>query len=225
MKSSVILPSALLLLAAIYAAGAQAQSHDHDAHQGHSAHNEHAAHHEHGAHHQHTTLKAAAVNQQDSIYHLPASWTDHQQKTLKLVDLQGQPVIISMIYGSCRTACPLLVNDARNLFNALPEAEQQQTRVVFVSFDSNKDTPAELAGYASRLGINSPNWHFLHGADNDIRSLAMLLGIRFRAKDDGTFDHSNVIGILDTEGRIAYRSEGLRQPPEPALAALAKARM
>ncbi|MDX3774203.1 SCO family protein [Chromatiaceae bacterium AAb-1] len=216
MKSSVILAPALLLaaaLAAVYAAGGQAQSHDH--------HHDHSAH----QHHQHTTLKAATVNQQDSIYHLAASWTDHHQKTLALADFQGQPVIISMIYGSCRTACPLLVNDARNLFDALPATQQQQTRVVFVSFDTNKDTPAELADYASRLGISSPNWHFLHGADNDIRSLAMLLGIRFRAKDDGTFDHSNVISILDTEGRIAYRSEGLRQPPEPALAALAKIKL
>jgi protein SCO1/2 len=175
---------------------------------------EHGATHDHAANQpHHTSLMATDVNYQDSLYHLDNQWHSHRKQALQLNEFAGQPVLISMIYGSCRTACPLLVLDAKHFVEQLPAPLRQQVQVVFVSFDHQRDKPQALADYAQQVGAMADNWHFLHGQSADIRSLAALLGIRYRQNDEGNFDHSNVLTLLDQQGRIVWRTEGLRQDP------------
>ncbi|WP_202987690.1 SCO family protein [Cellvibrio polysaccharolyticus] len=189
-----------------------ASADDHDAHN-HDQHKAEVHHHD----HKHTSLAAGEVNHHDSLYHFSANWTDQNNSKLTLNDFKGQPVIISMIYGNCRTACPVLVNDARQIIKKLNPQQQQTVKVVFVSFDAKHDTPEVLADYAEQMDLAQPNWHFLNGSASDIRTLATLLGIRYREKSDGNFDHSNILTLLDKEGRIAHRVEGLQQPAEPMI--------
>lgn len=171
-------------------------------------------------HHDHTPVVAAAVHHEHSLYHLNASWTDHRGQPLTLSRFQGQPVVITMMYGSCATACPILMHDLTRIQSALPTAVREQTQLIVASFDSERDTPEALAEYAADRHLDRQHWHFLHGERDQVRTLATLLGIRYRAKEDGGFDHSNVITVLDADGRIVYRSEGLLKPVEPAVAAL-----
>lgn len=178
--------------------------------------------HSHHDHKNHTTLGAAQVSQADSIYHLDGRWQAHTGDDLALASLQGKPVVISMIYGSCTTACPVLVNDARRVYEALPKPYQQHVKLVMVSFDQERDTPAALAEYAKKYQLGDDAWLFLHGDDSDIRGLATLLGVRYRQRADGDFDHSNLVTVLDTQGRIVQRTEGLNRPVDDAVAALTK---
>ncbi|RUO46059.1 SCO family protein [Pseudidiomarina donghaiensis] len=180
---------------------------------------DHSHHHNHK---DHTTLGAAQVSQEDSIYHLDGEWQTHTGETIQLAELQGQPVLVSMIYGSCTTACPVLVNDARRVYQALPEAYRKHVKLLMVSFDQDRDTPAALAEYANKYGLGENVWLFLHGQDDNIRALATLLGVRYRKRADGDFDHSNLVTVLDTKGRIVQRTEGLNRPVDEAVAALMK---
>lgn len=180
------------------------------------------SHHNHHDHKNHTTLGAAQVSHEDSIYHLEGEWQTHTGETIQLSDLQGQPVLVSMIYGSCTTACPVLVNDARRVYQALPEAYRAQVKLLMVSFDEDRDTPAALAEYADKYGLGENVWLFLHGESNNIRALATVLGVRYRQRADGDFDHSNLVTVLDTQGRIVQRTEGLNRPVDDAVAALIK---
>lgn len=200
----------LLSLTAAVGIASNAVAQQQDAHAKHNEHNAHTMHHQ--------ALKAATVSYTDSLYHFKANWQNQHQQQLQLSQFQGKPVLISMIYGSCRTACPLLVLDAKALINALPEQQRANVSVIFVSFDHERDQPQALAEYAKRVDALDDNWHFLHGDANDIRTLAALLGIRYNKNDDGNFNHSNVLTVLDQEGRIAARQEGLRQDPAPAVA-------
>lgn len=207
-------------LAAAFGITTNAVAQQRDAHSQHQAaatHNEHNAHTMH-----HTALKPAAVNFDDSLYHFNANWQSQRQQQVQLSQFQGKPLLISMIYGNCRTACPLLVLDAKTLVEALPAHVRADINVVFVSFDHERDQPQALAKYAERVGALDNNWHFLHGDANDIRTLAALLGIRYNKNDDGNFNHSNVLTVLDQEGRIAARQEGLRQDPAPAVARISQ---
>ncbi|RUO77861.1 SCO family protein [Idiomarina seosinensis] len=174
---------------------------------------DHSHHTQHGDHTDHTTMNAAEVSHSQSIYQIDALWNTHQQSSLKLSELAGTPVIISMIYGSCTTACPVLVHDAKRLYNSLDEATQKQVKLVMVSFDTARDTPEALADYAKQYNLNN-NWLFLNGSEQDIRTLATVLGVRYRQRPDGDFDHSNLVSILDKHGVIAERIEGLSQPME-----------
>ena len=165
---------------------------------------------------------AARADHGESLFHLDAVWEDHRGGTLSLADLRGHPVVLVMFYGNCTTACPILVQDAKRLDAALPDDVRADTRFVLVSFDTVNDTPERLRTVAGSHGIDDARWHFVHGERAQVRALAMLLGVQFHDTGNGMFDHSNLITVLDRDGRIAHRVEGLMQPMDAAAAALAR---
>lgn len=174
-------------------------------------------------HHDHTPMAMTESVSDRSLHQLPALWQDHRNQPLALKDFSGQAVIVTMIYASCQTACPVLVEDVKRLYHSLDEAQQADTRVLVVSFDAQQDTPEVLHNFAQNMGADRPGWHFVTGDQNDIRTIAAVLGIRYRENPSGGFDHSNVIAVLDREGEILDRQEGLMQSPERLLSSLRSA--
>ena len=50
-----------------------------------------------------------------SIYNLPEKWTNQDGKDIELKELRGKVLVMVMIYTSCKSACPRLVADMRNI--------------------------------------------------------------------------------------------------------------
>jgi len=144
-----------------------------------------------------------------SIYQLDATWTSDAGQPVQLASLRGQPVVIAMFYASCTYACPLLVADVRRVEAALPADVREKTRVVLVSFDSERDTPAALHAYRARLGLDA-GWTLLHGSPADVQELAMILGVKYKQDADGSFSHSNLITVLNPGGEITHQRTGLQ---------------
>lgn len=160
---------------------------------------------------------ASAPLPSESLYALDAGWTTDAGSALTLADLRGRPVMISMVYAHCAFACPLIVRDMKALAAELPE--QGDLRYVLVSLDPERDTPEQLQGFRKGFGLDD-TWTLLRGDARDVRHLAALLGIRYRAEADGQISHSNIITILDRDGRIAAQQEGLDAESDDATQAL-----
>lgn len=169
-----------------------------------------------GQHMNHNAMDAQPVESEHSIYHMDATWTDHRGETFQLSDLQGQPVVVVMFYGNCTQVCPILIRDARRVYEAIDENLRSDIKVLAITFDPKNDSPEVLKNYAIKKELNVPQWHFTTGNPADIRELAMLLGVQYAQKSDGHFSHSNLVTVLDSEGRITHRLEGLNQPVEEA---------
>lgn len=143
-----------------------------------------------------------------SIYQLDATWTDDAGETVTLASLRGRPVVLAMFFASCEYACPILVNDMQRLRAALPEEIREQARLVLVTFDHVRDTPAALKAYRERAHLDA-QWTLLHGEASSVQELAMLLGVKFKQDARGQFAHSNLLTILNAEGEIAHQHPGL----------------
>lgn len=180
---------------------------------------EHGGGHDHHQHHSQHPAAAEAIADQ-SIYQLGSEWHTQLGEHMTLTELRGEPAIVTLFYGSCTTACPVLVNDVKRLYTLLTPQLQQRVKLVMVSLDSERDTPEVMRAYTQTYGLDNDRWLFLHGNDSDIRALATVLGVRYRKRADGNFDHSNLVTVLDSEGRVSFRVEGLAQPMEPAAAVL-----
>src|SRR5690606_29519472 len=50
-----------------------------------------------------------------SIYNLPSVWTTQDEKEIELKELQGDVVVMVMVYTSCKAACPRLAADMREI--------------------------------------------------------------------------------------------------------------
>ena len=77
-----------------------------------------------------------------------------------------------------------------------------------------------LAELIARHGLDAARWRLATAPADDVRLLAAALGIRFTKQPDGGFVHSAVITLLDAQGQVAGRTEGVLQPVAPLVDAL-----
>jgi protein SCO1/2 len=157
-----------------------------------------------------------------SLYQLPVTLETAEGAALKLSELRGQPLIVTMFYSHCTSVCPLLTGQLQRLMAELSPAERQQIRVLMVSFDSVRDTPQELKGFKSEHRIEDSNWFVSRASAADVRSLAAALGIRYRELPDHSFNHSAVISVADRGGTVRARTSELTGPDTPFIQAVRK---
>lgn len=161
----------------------------------------------------HAVLPASGASR-GSLFDLDLTLEDHRGQALTLRSFEGTPLVISMFYAKCGYACPTLVQDIQNLERALSEADRAATRVLLVTFDPEADTPAVLLSIAERHAVDTTRWTFARaaqGGDEATRELAGALGIKYRRLDDGHYNHSTLITLLDRRGVPLARIDGLKQ--------------
>lgn len=166
----------------------------------------------------------ARANEAGSVYELASRWKDQDNGTLQMSQLGGRPQVVAMFFSHCAYACPRIVADLKRIESELGRAGITNVGFTLVSFDTDRDLPARLKSVAAEKGIDRPPWKLLHGSADDTRELAAALDVRYRREADGNFSHANVITVLDAEGRIAYRLEGLGEDPAEMLKAIAALR-
>lgn len=159
---------------------------------------------------------AAAPLPGASIYQLPGTWTDQHNHHLSLNQFKGKLQIVAMIFTHCGYACPRLVQDIKDIEDSLPASAKDKVGYVLVSFDSQKDDPAQLTRFAAQKGLGN-HWELLHGDAGQVRELSMLLNIRYRQLGESNFSHTNTISILDPTGGIALSIDGLEPQTSSAL--------
>jgi protein SCO1/2 len=156
-----------------------------------------------------TTVRAESF----SVYDLPGTWRDQTGATRTLESLRGAPVLLTMAYTHCTATCPLAVAELKRIAGAHRDA-----RLVIVSLDPARDDPARLAAYARELGLDTARWTLLTGTDADVRELAATLGVRYRRVTPEDLAHSNLITLLDRDGRMVRQASG--RMDDAAIAAL-----
>lgn len=156
-----------------------------------------------------------------SIYQLDSTWTRADGGKVQLSSLRGKVRVLAIFYSSCEYACPIIVGRMKSVQEKLAEAKVDSAGFVLVSMDPGRDDPKRLREYAERMGLQG-DWTLLQGSDGDVRELAALLGFRYRMEKDGGFAHSNMMTVLDREGRIAFRAVGLDSDVGEAVDAVRK---
>jgi protein SCO1 len=142
----------------------------------------------------------------NSLYQLPAVLTDTRGNQHALDRYRGQPILVTMFYGSCPAACPLLIDTLRATERALPEKERASLRILMISIDPQRDTPAALATLAESRRIDTSRWELASTDAATVRKLAAALNIQYRQLPDGGYNHTSVITLLDAQGAMTYRS-------------------
>jgi protein SCO1/2 len=144
-----------------------------------------------------------------SLYHLDAKLTNQAGKTHGLDVYRGHPVLITMFYGSCQATCPLIIDTLRVTERAVPAERRANLRVLMISFDPQRDTPAALGAIAKQRRIDGTRWTLAHADESTVRSIAALLNIQYRQLPGGEFNHSTVITLLSPSGEIEATSSVL----------------
>jgi len=135
--------------------------------------------------------------------------------------LRGQPALVFFGYAHCPDVCPAALAKLR-LVHASDDPAVKRARVVFVSVDGERDTPASLKDYLAKL---SPDFIGLTGNPDVVRGIAEGFHVAFY-KDQPAADasykvqHSGQIYLIDAAGNL--RAE-LYDPPVETIATLVRA--
>ena len=138
----------------------------------------------------------------DSLYQLQVKLLTQTGDQAGLDLHRGHPTLISMFYGSCPAACPMLITSMHVYESHLDPAARSRLRVLLVSFDAEHDTPQRLEQLLRLHNADPARWTFSSASETDARKIAALLGFRYRKLPDGGFDHSLLITLLDGEGQV-----------------------
>ncbi len=144
-----------------------------------------------------------------SVYNLPSKWTSQNGENLEMKDLKGKVLVMVMIYTSCKSACPRLVADMRNIEQRLPENIKENVKLVLVSIDPAVDTPKRLKAFAIENKMEGNQWLFLRSSEENTREFAAVLAVNYKKISPLDFSHSNIISVFNADGELAYQQEGL----------------
>jgi protein SCO1 len=138
---------------------------------------------------------------------------DDHGRPFTVADLHGRWSLLFFGYTHCPDICPTtlkVLTRAQAALKDLPES--QHPRIVFVSVDPARDTPAVLAQYVAYFGSDIVG---VTGDEAHLQALARPLGIAYqrdtppRGTTDYTMAHSSSILYVDPLGRV----RALASPP------------
>lgn len=158
---------------------------------------------------------ASAPLPRESVYHLSLPLTDQTGKSANWQQRRGKPQLVSMFYTSCQYICPLIVDSGKAVERQLTPAQQQRLGILLISMDAARDDAKALQAVATQRKLDPARWTLAAPRAQDVRSVAGVLGIRYRGLADGEFNHTSALVLLDADGRILARTEQMGTRPDP----------
>jgi protein SCO1/2 len=128
--------------------------------------------------------------------------TDDQGKTVTAADYRGKVTLLYFGYTHCPDVCPLTLAHLHVVMQKLGK-QADDVRILFVSVDPLRDTPAVLRDYVAAF---DPHAVGLTGSPADIEALTKRYRAAFSREagnPDGSYEvsHSSGIYIFDHNGR------------------------
>ena len=157
---------------------------------------------------------------------LDLEFKDETGKTVKLGDYfrSGKPVILNLVYYTCPMLCGEELIGEASALSMLKFTPGKDYEIVSVSFnpdETSNDATAAKKTYVARINehldpkTDGSGWHFLTGAQPQIKQLADAVGFHYR-RDPQTrqFIHATAIMLVTPAGKLAQYYYGVEYSPK-----------
>ncbi|MBX9913324.1 MAG: SCO family protein [Pseudomonadaceae bacterium] len=153
----------------------------------------------------------------DSLYALSVPLIDAQGRSFDFQELAGKPLLVTMFYGDCTVACPIIM---QNLQRTMAEVKPQvgQLSVLMVSLNPEHDNSASLLHLSQKHQLDEQFFRLAVSIDDGhTRALAAALKIKYRLLENGEISHNTRVVLLDARGQVLAASTQLQATPDPLL--------
>lgn len=118
--------------------------------------------------------------------------------------LRGNVLLVYFGYVNCPDVCPISMAAGAAALNALTSEERARTRMIMVSVDPERDTPAKLKDYVAYF---HPAMIGVVGTAVETAALARSFGVGYQrqpTRPDGTYavDHSSQTFVIGPDGKL-----------------------
>jgi protein SCO1/2 len=138
-------------------------------------------------------------------FRLPAvQLTDQHGGDFSTAALEGHFTLMFFGFTNCPDICPITLQTLASVEAELLEQESEPPRVVFVSVDPDRDTPAQIERY---LGIFSPEFDGITGDLQALRPLLSALGVtveRHQHTDSAAYNvtHNSTVYVIGPQADL-----------------------
>ena len=154
----------------------------------------------------------------DAQIPLDLAFRDESGAALPLSAYFGsRPVVLALVYYQCPMLCTQVLNGLVMSLRGMTLESGRDFDVVTVSIDPT-EMPAlaakKKAEYLRRYGKAAAGWHFLTGAEQQIKQLAQSVGFRY-AYDPKTkqYAHASAVMVVTPSGRLSRYFYGIEYAP------------
>lgn len=132
------------------------------------------------------------------------SLTNCDGRTITKADLLGRPWAVAFVFTHCVGPCPTVTRKLKDLQDQLKDDD---VRLVLITVDPKRDTPAVLKKYAELNGADLSKWFFLTGDATQIYGLiqrSFLMPVQEVPEPGGGYDviHSIWVLLVDEQGVV-----------------------
>jgi protein SCO1/2 len=128
--------------------------------------------------------------------------TDQTGKSVKLAEFRGAPVLVFFGFTHCSSVCPTALTQLRQL-ERQHRAELGKTRIVIISVDGERDSPAAMQTWLKPL---SASFIGLTGAPARVHDIAAGFSAAFYKvpgkAGEYSVEHNSQIFLIDAKGRL-----------------------
>jgi len=133
--------------------------------------------------------------------------------SFRLSELRGEVVLLFFGYTSCPDVCPTTLAELKLALTKLPEKDATKVKVVFVTVDPIRDTPARVQEYLDHF---NPAFIGLGGSQSVLEKVWQSYGVISEAVPGAattgyTVDHTARVTLIDGQGNLRV-SFGLDTP-------------
>lgn len=150
-------------------------------------------------------LAAGLLEEGDAVP--DAALIDQSDRRRSLSDWTGTPTLVGFVYTTCPLPnfCPLIDRNFAAVQRAIAADTRLagQVRLISISIDPTRDTPAVLAAHAAKLEADPAVWTFLTGDPATVDRVAGRYGVGItRADGSGEIAHNLRTTLVGRDGRV-----------------------
>jgi protein SCO1/2 len=157
-----------------------------------------------------------------------AAFVDQRDTRRSFSEWKGTPTLVTFIYTSCPLPnfCPLMSQNLATIQRAIAEdpALAGNVKLVSITFDPERDTPAVLAKHAAKLKVDPAVWTMLTGDKKTIEKFAAKFGVGLirSAETPDEITHNLRTTLVGADGRVVQIYSGNEWTPSAVIADLRK---
>jgi len=134
---------------------------------------------------------------------------DQDGKTFSLRNARGRVAVVTFIFTSCSSTCPLLT---AKLVKVQRDLGSDAHNVVFtaITVDPLHDNPATLKEYANAFSADTSQFFFLTGSFEQIDDVSRRYAVFRKATPDGDVEHTFLTSLIDRSGTLRVQYLGTK---------------
>lgn len=146
----------------------------------------------------------------DTVYHTIENirLEDHNGERFNYSILDGKPYVADFFFTSCPSMCPVMTTQMKRIQSKLGD----KINIISISIDYKRDSVQRLQNYITKNHINTKNWSFLRGNEEQLKEVGDYGFFTAFGEDDkapGGYFHSSYFYLIDAQKRIRGIYDGM----------------